>query len=946
MAGETAKEKKDRQEALALTLRQVEATEAVAEAQQKHNKLLEEEGARRKQMNESDVRYNRTYSNTLIDQVKHLNLQGNEKAKITSLSKKLVSLAEKVYTFDVKGLGTTSKASKIQNDILKTQQSIKILALQKNDYTTSDAKLQKEVNDNINKQIGATAIVLAQLEKQRDVAKEIEDNKIAGSFNFVAKTLEKIPLLRNLAPAFKEGADAAREMGTEITLFREGMLDATDYSEETMAKFGKNAKVQMSHTQEVADHAQALFENEKKRQGAKGFKAKKVDKTKLKGLKSDASEAGKKVGTKSTLFGEQAKKGLAEGSAKLVGVNKQMATMKAGWRKMGPVIAKLAAAFLFDSLMKADKMLNEVRNNLGVSYGTAYKLNIQFNEMANSSDNLRVNLKSIREASAALNDSYGTALMFNEQTLVTSAEIVQSKLLDGQATANLSMQSRINGKTMKASLKDQEDAVHSVNKENKTRISLRGVMKASAKVQGQISAQMGGDAGRISKAVTQAKALGMELNQVAAAGKQMLDFESSIENELTAELMLGKSLNLEKARLAALTGDYETLTQEINKNVGDFGDFTQMNVLQQDALAASLGMTSDQLSDQLMKKANLEELAEEALANNDKQLYQDLVALDNQEKFKLAVQGVKDAFVGVMAVISPVANVIGLMIDGMRALAPLILIAAGAMAIYKAQAIGAAIVKGWESAFSTVGKTPYVGIFLAMAAGLAIAGAISNSMKKAGDVMSPADGKTQISTKEGGLFELSKNDDVAAGPGILDKLKNAGKSLFSSGGGINIEPLVNSLKNLSTMLSGKFDVLIATGNATNSLITSLNSLSINSKSKNNEIQTPLLPKLGDESRLFGIFSGLSNSIDNGGINDMEGVQKQEETISNSTGRGEITSISLLEKKLDEMIKVLQQRQNIKLDVNNTMKHDSWSDNNVSNLGGKETQQTINESTFS
>ena len=132
-------------------------------------------------------------------------------------------------------------------------------------------------------------------------------------------------------------------------------------------------------------------------------------------------------------------------------VNKQMSIMRAGWAKMGPVIVKMAALFLFDSLMKADKMLNEVRNNLGVSYGTAYKLNIQFNEMANSSDKLRVNLKSIREASAALNDSYGTALMFNEETLITSAEIVQSKLLDGQATANLAMQSRINGKTMQAS---------------------------------------------------------------------------------------------------------------------------------------------------------------------------------------------------------------------------------------------------------------------------------------------------------------------------------------------------------------------------------------------------------------------------------------------------------------------------------------------------------------
>ena len=938
----------EEEKAIKLTLRQVEATEKLVKAQEKSNKIQEEGNRTRKRtgdLNEDDIRYQRSYSNILMDQVQHLKMNKNEKAKINSLSKKLVDLSEKVYTFDVRGLGTSSKAEKIQKKILLTQQNVKILALQKNQIGKQGGKLQIEINANIDKQLLSTAKVLAQLEKQRDVAKEIENNKIAGSFNFVAKTLEKIPLLRTLAPAFKEGADAAREMGTELTLFNEGMLDSTEYSEENMSKFGKNAKVQMEHTQEVADHAQALFEDEKKRQGVKGFKTKKADKTKLKGLESDASKAGNKVGTKTTLFGEEAKKGLAAGTAKLGGVNKQMSIMKAGWSKMGPVIAKMAAAFLFDSLMKADKMLNEVRNNLGVSYDSAYKLNIQFNQMANSSDNLRVNLKSIREASSALNSSYGTALMFNEQTLVTSAEILQSKLLDGKATANLAMQSRINGKTMKASIKDQEKAVNSVNKENKTRISLKGVMQASANVQGQISAQMGGDAGRISKAVTQAKALGMELNQVAAAGKQMLDFESSIENELTAELMLGKSLNLEKARLAALTGDYETLTQEINKNVGDFGDFTQMNVLQQDALAASLGMTSDQLSDQLMKKANLEELAAEALATGDEQLYQDLVALDNQEKFKLAVQGVKDAFVGVMAVLAPIASVIGLMIDGMRALAPIILVAAAAMAIYNAAAIGAAVAKGWESAFSTVGKTPYVGIFLAMAAGLAIAGAISNSMKKVGDVSSPADGKTQISTKEGGLFELSKNDDVAAGPGILDKLKNAGKNLFPTPGGVtNIEPLTTSVYNLTSVISGKFDVLIATGNATNSLITALNTLSGNSENKNKEIHNKLAKGMMEATA--GIYGRERVSTIVADITDTDGIQKQEETISNTTGGRGITTIALLEKKLDEMITVLQKRQNIKLDVNNKMEYDSWSDNNVSNLGGKETQQTINESTFS
>ena len=80
---------------------------------------------------------------------------------------------------------------------------------------------------------------------------------------------------------------------------------------------------------------------------------------------------------------------------------------------------------------------------------------------------------------------------------------------------------------------------------------------------------------------------GMELKEVAAAGKQLLDFEQSISAELEAELLTGKQLNLEKARLAALTGDYESLTEEINANVGDFSEFSKLNVLQQELLAKS-----------------------------------------------------------------------------------------------------------------------------------------------------------------------------------------------------------------------------------------------------------------------------------------------------------------------------------------------------------------------
>jgi hypothetical protein len=63
---------------------------------------------------------------------------------------------------------------------------------------------------------------------------------------------------------------------------------------------------------------------------------------------------------------------------------------------------------------------------------------------------------------------------------------------------------------------------------------------------------------------------------------------------------------------------------------------------------------------------------------------------------------------------------------------------------------------------------------IAILGGIAVGiGAMMSSVSKAksvGDMSSPASGKTQVSTKEGGIFELSRNDDFAAAPGLIEKL--------------------------------------------------------------------------------------------------------------------------------------------------------------------------------
>ena len=915
------------------------------------NKELLKIQQRKGALNEGDVRIQRSISNVLQDQVKYDKYSVNERRKINQLSKKLVDLSEKVYTFDVKGLGTTTKSEKIQKQILQTQQNIRILGLQRNKIGEKGSKLQKEINDNINLQIALTKKVTAELIRQEEAAKEIENNKIANNFGNLSNLLAKIPLLSSLAPAFKEGSEAAREMGSEITLFGKGMMSASEYTGENLAKFGKNARVEFTHTQDSVDELQqkAARAQAKLDKGVKDpAKAAKLGKIVQKGGIT-------KVGDKENLFGAAAKSALTKGTADLKGVNKEMLLLKAAWKAMGPLIAKLAAVFLFDALMKADKMLTDIRRNLGVSQGEAYKLNLTFNKMANNADSLRVNLASIRVASEALNNAYGTAVMFNEKTLQTSAEILDAKLMDAEATANLNMMANIHGKSLESALISQQDAVNAVNKEHKTRINLKGVLNEANKITGQISAQLGGDPKRIAAAVTQAKALGMEFKDIAASSKQLLDFESSIENELTAELMLGKSLNLEKARLAALTGDYSTFMDEINSQVGDFGDFMNMNVLQQDALAASVGMTSDQLSTQLMKKANLVELEKEARDAGKEQLADSYMQLNNTEKFNLAVQKVKDAFVSLMAVVQPIADVIGLMIDGFRVLAPAIKLATAAMGVYLLVTKGAAIWAGITAAFTSAGKIPYVGWFVAAGLALATAGMVSRAAKKTGDLKSPAEGKTEVSTKEGGLFELSKNDDLAAGPGILDKLKEGG-------GIINLKPLASafdmlssSISVLSTTVSNKFDTSINTMTEKfDALIGKqpegdLSKTLIDTQDKHSSMLTKLAIGVAAAAMPFGLgaplamATGLSVLTDQYKSPGIENVPaQQEETLS---PMGDENSIAVLEKKLDEIKSVLQQEKNINVNVNNKLKYDSFSDNNIAYVNGKESVKRTNNSSF-
>jgi hypothetical protein len=99
----------------------------------------------------------------------------------------------------------------------------------------------------------------------------------------------------------------------------------------------------------------------------------------------------------------------------------------------------------------------------------------------------------------------------------------------------------------------------------------------------------------IFEAAKRAKELGVNLGDVASISESLLNFESSIEAQMNAQVLLGRSLNLDRARQLAFTGDQVGMMDEIMNQVGGEAEFNKMNVIQRKALADSVGLSVEKM---------------------------------------------------------------------------------------------------------------------------------------------------------------------------------------------------------------------------------------------------------------------------------------------------------------------------------------------------------------
>jgi len=128
----------------------------------------------------------------------------------------------------------------------------------------------------------------------------------------------------------------------------------------------------------------------------------------------------------------------------------------------------------------------------------------------------------------------------------------------------------------------------------------------------------------IAEAAVAAGKLGVTMSQLTGITDNLLDFENSINAELELGAMLGRNINLDRARALAYEGDIGGAVRETLSSLGGIEEFNKMDIFQKRQAASLLGLSVEEFqkmaanSDKLNKDGSIQLSNYEKITNTAK----------------------------------------------------------------------------------------------------------------------------------------------------------------------------------------------------------------------------------------------------------------------------------------------------------------------------------------
>jgi uncharacterized membrane protein len=544
----------------------------------------------------------------------------------------------------------------------------------------------------------------------------------------------------------------------------------------------------------------------------------------------------------------------------------KLAALGAGFKSVGGDIVSgmTDPLFMLTGILKIftelDKAAGDFAKSQNMSYNDALKARESYSSMAVSSGDLSLNARTLMESQAAIGAQLGTNAELNKEDLQTFTKLREQAGYTNEELAGIQQLSLVNGKSLENNTAEILGGAKAYASRNKLVVNEKQILKDISKASASLKLSLGGSANELARSAVQAKQFGLNLEQAEKMSNSLLDFESSIENELSAELLTGKDLNLERARGLALNGDIAGAAAEVAAQVGSAADFGKMNVIQQEAIAKAVGMQRDELAQSLIDKESLAKLgakegqtaleayqamrdkgmteAQIAEELGDKELAKQYEQQSNAEKFAQTIEHIKEIFISIVdGPMGTILSMLGKMMKNAGVVYTVFGLIATIMAGNMLMGLGKVIAQlgialGLSTARAIAEVTAAEALTLgvatvAIAAGLAAVGGLMYSMMKGNDVMSapPGYGKRTLLGPEGAI-QLNDKDTVIAGTNLFgnDVKSEPGKStqmgskgeikVKSEGGDMSaVIAAINALANrpINVSIDGKKVIEATTG---------------------------------------------------------------------------------------------------------------------------------------
>ena len=240
------------------------------------------------------------------------------------------------------------------------------------------------------------------------------------------------------------------------------------------------------------------------------------------------------------------------------------------------------------------KAVTDTRKELGVSFTQSVGIVAQNKLLEQRAKAFGLELEDIKSAQAAIRQDLGASV---QESINLSLNFARTAAATGQTAEELTSTLSIMESISSAS----RDVLLNQIQTNAAIIGASGVspalvMKDLAENAEFFASFAKDGTSNILNASIAARKLGLELGTVSGIAESLLDFESSIEKQLEASLLVGRQINFDKARQLAFVGDLEGVQREIVKQVGTEAECNEMNFLARQKLAEAAGTSVENLA--------------------------------------------------------------------------------------------------------------------------------------------------------------------------------------------------------------------------------------------------------------------------------------------------------------------------------------------------------------